>query len=76
MQDDTLDIRIHIRAAVRPGAETQRLLADLSDYCWPGGTADRSDRTSRGWLRHFAAITPIADAPGCDCALGRCTTCN
>jgi hypothetical protein len=74
VQDDTIDI--HIRAASRPGFETERLLADLLMDCWPGGTADRTDAVARGWLRHFRAIKPIAPALDCTCGTGHCSVCN
>jgi hypothetical protein len=74
MHDHTSEI--HIRAATRPDAETERLLRDLTAYCWPGGTEDQSDPVARGWLRHFAAIVPIFDVPACACEQGHCTSCN
>ena len=74
MQDDTIEI--HVRAACRPGIETERLLADLVGYSWPGGTQDRTDPAARGWLRHFQAIRPIVAAAECTCQAGRCSSCN
>jgi hypothetical protein len=74
VQDDTIDI--HIRAACRPGVETQRMLRELVAWCWPGGTADQSDPIARGWLRQFASIKPIVVAPECTCAVRRCAACN
>ena len=74
MQDETIDI--HIRAAGRPGFETERLLADLLMDCWPGGTADQTDPAARGWLRYFRAIKPIVPGPVCTCRDGRCVVCN
>jgi hypothetical protein len=74
MQDDTIEI--HIRACVPPGAETERLLADLIAYAWPGGTQDHTDPAARGWLRHFRAVRPIVVAAECSCQAGRCSSCN
>jgi hypothetical protein len=74
MQDDTIDI--HIRAAGRPGFETERLLADLSMDCWPGGTADQTSAAARGWLRYFRAIRPLAPGYQCTCRDGNCLVCN
>ena len=74
MHDDTIDI--HIRAAARPGFETERLLADLTMDCWPGGTADQTDAAARGWLRYFRAIKPLGSRLACTCRDGHCVVCN
>jgi hypothetical protein len=74
MQDDTLDV--HIRAATRPGVETKRFLDEVTDWCWPGGTADQSDPIARGWLRQFASIRPLSYFSDCSCTDGRCASCN
>jgi hypothetical protein len=74
VRDDA--IHTHVRAAGRPGAETDRLLAKLAGTSWPGGTADRSDPIARGWLRHFGAIVPIVVPAACTCRRGRCAACN
>ena len=78
MQDDTIEL--HIRAACRPGIETERLLGDLTAYCWPGGTQDHTDPVARGWLRHFQTVRPIGTVPECACNLEparpHCSLCN
>ena len=69
-------LAIHIRAASRPSVESQRLLRVLDSALWPGGSADRTDRVARGWLRMWGPVQVAVDAPQCGCADGHCTICN
>jgi hypothetical protein len=74
---DTL--ALHVRAAGRPDAETERLTSYIVEACWPGGPDDRSEPVARGWLRAWARPAPVlivVDVPRCRCATGRCTICN
>jgi len=74
MQDDTIDI--HIRSAARPGIETERLLDQLTAWCWPNGTHDHSNTIARGWLRQYGCVRPMIYVPTCTCEHGHCMTCN
>jgi hypothetical protein len=69
-------LALHIRAASRPGAESQRLLRVLTTALWPGGPADRTDRVARGWLRMWGPVPVEVDQPHCGCAHGLCAICN
>jgi hypothetical protein len=61
--------------AARGRAETAALATALRRGCWPGG-GDRTDATSREWLRRWGprGVTPAT--PLCSCAAGRCSVCN
>jgi hypothetical protein len=69
-------LALHIRAAGRPSAESQRLLRVLNTALWPGGGADRTDRVARGWLRLWGPVQVVIDPPHCGCAEGHCAICN
>jgi hypothetical protein len=69
-------LAVHIRAAARPLGETDRLAAAISDACWPGGVADRSEPVARGWLRMWGPARLVVDVPVCGCARGHCAICN
>lgn len=66
----------HIRAAARPGGESERWTERLLAAAWPGGTEDHTDAVARGWLRMWGPVRVVADVPDCGCARGRCLICN
>ncbi len=69
-------LELHVRAAQRPRSESRRLLHDLSEMCWPSGSADRTEPLARGWLALWGPQLLIIDTPVCRCAEGRCQICN
>jgi hypothetical protein len=70
------NIAAHVRAATRPGSESQRLLRDLGELCWPGGVDDRTEPVARGWLSLAGPQLLTAEMPVCRCAEHRCQICN
>ncbi len=81
MDDDDQPLRdravaLIASAGFRTPDESDQLAAALHDWCWPGGSEDRTEAGAREWLgrsgtRPFTAI----DLP-CTCADGRCDLCN
>lgn len=78
MQDnpEASDLEPHIRAAMRPGSESARLLRALVDRSWPGGTRDRLEPLARGWLSAWGPTRTTIELPSCGCRSGACTVCN
>ena len=79
MEDHPLRARAeaHIAAMERRTQDDHELLAGtLSDWCWPGGPADRTEPVARTWVRQWrpARIGPLVVE--CTCAEGRCALCN
>jgi hypothetical protein len=74
MQDDAIDE--HIRAAVRPGAESGRLIVEMVHDCWPHGIDDHTDPVARGWLRMWGPAKTLVVVPICTCENGHCRICN
>jgi len=75
MHDDV--IRSHIRgAATGRSDESERLIAAILDYCWPGGASDRSQPAALEWVREWGPTVLGEPLPACSCRQGRCTVCN
>jgi hypothetical protein len=71
------DPREHIAAlAGRTPSETSNLAARMQRFCWPGGSADRSEPGAIGWVRRWHPARFSAQVPMCSCAQGRCVMCN
>ncbi len=66
----------HARVAALKGAESRRLLRDLSGICWPGGVHDRTEPHARGWLSLLGPELLIAETPVCRCSEHCCQICN
>lgn len=68
--------RAHIAAlAFGWGIGAAKLTSVLTRGCWPGqadGTLPVTAELVRGW----SAGGPRLQAPGCECAAGRCLICN
>lgn len=78
MQDDpgASNLEPHIRAAIRPESESERLLRALLDRSWPGGTRDRLEPLARGWLVAWGPARTTIELPACGCRSGACIVCN
>jgi hypothetical protein len=71
------EIREHIESAARQEVrDAHRLTARLLRACWPGGSADRSERAALAWIARWRPERTGAPIPACSCATGRCDVCN
>jgi len=74
---DREELRHHIdSAAPSGGAAALQLTSLIFDRCWPGGSADRSERAALEWLRQWHPDSIATELPSCSCSTGRCIVCN
>ncbi|WP_372790419.1 hypothetical protein [Paraconexibacter sp.] len=74
---DPSNVPLHIWAIDNRSEEEARQVQELlKRRCWPGGFADRLERSALPWLRRWRATAGIPVLTACDCASGRCATCN
>jgi hypothetical protein len=70
-------IAAHIESvSSRAQPDTDRLLAAMLCFCWPGGIGDRSEPGALEWVRSWGPRCSGPIAPVCSCAVGRCRLCN
>jgi hypothetical protein len=69
---DDEQIRHHIEGT----RQARRLAARILAACWPGGSADRSERAALAWVRRWRPERAGVTLPACSCATGRCGVCN
>jgi len=71
------EIAAHITAICsRSMGDADQLIASIVGRCWPGGTADRSERIALEWVRHWGPAGVPPAGPDCECRAGRCDLCN
>ena len=74
---DTGPIDSYLRAPqARRELDMLALRSRIVSRCWPGGAADRTEPTARGWVARWRPARSAAPLPQCACASGPCPVCN
>lgn len=70
-------IAAHVTAIVRrTPLEADRLARTVIARGWPTGTDDSHSEAASAWLTRWRPVRISGTVPLCECAAGRCPTCN
>jgi hypothetical protein len=64
-----------IDTAVTDEAPDRSALLRLAARCWPAGS-DQRQPVAAEWVRRWGANRVVVSKPRCNCAAGRCISCN